>query len=333
MRALFSRSPTLILRIICLLCCIPSGGALLAKVYGVAQMQPVTLFVFVPCALIMVVVWQWAKRNQRQLLADAMRIGFLGGLLGTLGYDLIRVPFMLAGQRVFAPISAYGVWVADASLSSRWTELIGWTYHFSNGITFGIMYALFMKNRHWGWGIVWGFVLETIAVLSPFATIFALTGNYRALGIAYLGHVAYGLPLGWVVYRWDETAAWLDELPRFFIGVGWAIAFVVAGGVAFSAENITRNNAAQPITFQIDADTLNPDWLRIDRGDTITVNNRSTTQQTIRDVKRSTSYPLASGEQTALTFTETGIYQLFVEVEGRTRSSFVIVEPVESLSP
>ncbi|MFQ5709506.1 MAG: hypothetical protein ACE5HO_18775, partial [bacterium] len=98
-------------------------------------------------------------------------------------------------------------------MSSRFTDVIGWTYHFSNGITFGIMYALFMRKRHWLWAIVWAFILETIAVLSPFANIFALVGDYYKLGVAYMGYVAYGLPLGWLAYKWNASRDWLFTVP------------------------------------------------------------------------------------------------------------------------
>jgi len=39
------------LRALCFLACIPSIGALLAKVYGIASMRMVTLDVFLPCAV------------------------------------------------------------------------------------------------------------------------------------------------------------------------------------------------------------------------------------------------------------------------------------------
>jgi hypothetical protein len=335
------------LRGACFLACIPSGGALLAKVFGVASLQTVTVFIFGPGALFLLAVWIWRGRDRserdrpgrfggRDYLHQALTIGFWGGLLGTLAYDAVRIPFLvLLGQRVFAPISVYGVWLAEASRSSPLTEALGWGYHFSNGITFGIMYALFMRRRHWLWAIVWAFVLETIAILSPFAQIFNLTGNYGAVGIAYLGHVAYGLPLGWLVYKWDETWDWVKEK-----GLNWGKAGLLAALVAMAFMVLSplvrptwveREARAVADTLLVEGIRLNPDWVRIERGETVAVRNDGAEAVTVVNNSAGSRVAVPPGDEERLTFSGTGIYQLFIETDGRTRSSFVIVEPVEEL--
>jgi hypothetical protein len=311
------------------LACIPSGGALLAKVYGVAQMQPVTLYVFLPCLLFILAVWIWAGGNERRALSQGISVGILGGLLGTFAYDLVRVPFLMAGQRVFAPITAYGVWIADATLSSRFTDVTGWVYHFSNGITFGIMYALFMRKRHWIWAIIWAFLLETIAVVSPFATIFSLKGNYGALGIAYLGHVAYGLPLGWLVAKWDMTVDWLSSTPGFLKVLAVLVSIAAITGPLISKEEVDKDGRAVAGEFRVEGRQLNPDWLRIDLDEQIGVTNPDTGPVTVVNKDSGQSVELKAQESAQFDFGETGIYQIYVETERRTRSSFVIVEPVE----
>ena len=324
------------LRVLCFLACIPSGGALLAKVFGIASLQSVMLFVFLPCAVFLTVVWVWAGKNNREYLHQALVIGFWGGLLGTLAYDAVRIPFLvLLGQRVFAPISVYGVWLAEADISSRLSEILGWGYHFSNGITFGIMYALFMRRRHWLWAIPWAFLLETIAIFSPFSQIFNLSGNYGAIGIAYLGHVAYGLPLGWLVYKWDKTMTWKQRNPAV---LRWAVplsAVLIMAFIVFSPlvrpTWIARENRAVADTLLVEGIRLNPDWVRIDRGETVTIRNDENRDVSVVNNSAGTSLPITAGAQETVPFPETGIYQLFVETESQTRSSFVIVEPVEDL--
>lgn len=320
------------LRAACFLACIPSGGALLAKVFGVASMQTVTLFLFLPGALFLAGAWWWATRNERTTLDEALAIGFWGGLLGTVAYDLSRVPFLvLLGQRVFAPINVYGIWLADAAHSSRFTDLLGWSYHFSNGITFGIMYALFMRGRHWLWAIVWAFLLETIAILSPFSTIFNLSGNYGAIGIAYLGHVAYGLPLGWLVTRWRETKRFLNSLP-LAVRRGWPVValLLILTGVWWPTWR-ARDARVAPATFRVEGQRLNPGWLRIERGEEITASNPQGADVSLVNKTEGQAIPLEAGAETRLEFGREGIYQIFVATEDRTHSSFVIVEPVEEM--
>jgi hypothetical protein len=320
---------TLGLRIFCFLACIPSGGALLGKVYGLASLRLATLAVALPCCVALVVVWVWARRSEKQLAAR-LEIGFVGGLLGSIAYDLIRIPFHMTGQRIFAPISAFGVWLAEADMSSRFTEVLGWAYHYSNGITFGIMFTLFMKRRHWGWAILWAFVLETIAVLSPFGRIFSLQGNYYAIGIAYLGHVAYGLPLGWLAYKWGQTREQLA-------GMVWqkSLLLVLFAGVnawpLVSPESTKQDARAVKGEFRVEGRRLNPDWLRIRRGQEICVYNPGAEAVSVREKKSNVTTQVAGGQKEVFVFRETGVYQMFVETDRQTQSSFVMVEPVEEL--
>ena len=319
------------LRCLCFLLCIPSGAALLAKMFGLSAMQPVIVFIFLPSAIALTLIWYWARRSSRIFLADALVIGFWGGLLGTVAYDLIRIPFLLMGQRVFVPIRIYGIWVYDATLSSRQTDLVGWSYHFSNGISFGIMYALFMARRHWFWAIVWAFFLETIAILSPFSTIFNLSGNYYAIAVAYLGHIAYGIPLGWLVYRWDETRRWIKQsanwrVPAFFVVVA---AYVLV--MLLWPPWVQRDRQASAGTLRVVETRLNPDIVRIDRGKTVTVHNPEAAQKTLVNRSAAESHLVRSGDALVLPFEDPGIFQTYLETTGRTRSSFVIVEPVQRI--
>lgn len=317
------------LRVVCFLICIPSIGALLAKVYGVASMRAVTLAVALPCCAGLVGVWVWACRSGKEQLASRLAIGFVGGLLGTIAYDVVRLPFALAGQLVFAPISTFGVWIADANSSSRFTEVIGWLYHYSNGITFGVMYALFMRGRHWAWAILWACALETISLVSPFGRIFYLSGNYSAMAIAYLGHVGYGLPLGWLVNKWDDTTEQLAEIPGSH---KWIILIIGCGLFAWpmiSPGRAWRDTRAAPGEFRVEGNQLNPDFLRIKHDTQIQVFNPGANTISVRVKQNNVTTQVAGNHREALSFPKPGMYQVFVETDRRSQSSFVIVEPVE----
>ena len=320
-----------ILRALIFIACISSGGALLAKVYGVAEMQAVTLWLFVPCVVLIAGIYL-ATRHTHPAIHQAILLGAIGGLLGTFGYDLIRVPFLLMGQRVFAPISAYGVWLADAQRSSRFTETLGWAYHFSNGISFGIMYAVWMRGRHWGWGVLWAMLLETIAVISPFADIFALRQAYGALGIAYLGHVAYGIPLGVIVQKWDSIINWWEEMPATAKMFALSICLLALLSPLINPSRIAHDQQnQQPHSFIIDGETLNPDWLRLERNRPVTITNPHPNPVQLANKSQNQTDTIPAEGSLMLQFEQSGIYQLYIPNEGRSYSSFVIVEPVEDL--
>lgn len=320
-------------RVVCFLACIPSGGALLAKVYGVASLQNVVLFLFLPGLIVLVGAAYFRKPISRALI-----IGFWGGLLGTLAYDLIRVPFLLLGQRIFAPINIYGVWLADASASSQLTHVLGWAYHFSNGITFGMMYALFMRRRHWFWAILWGLVLESIALASPFREIFNLSNNYRAIGIAYVGHVAYGLPLGWLVYKWDEVGDWLGSRPGTLLQrTSLLLSLIPFLAILLWPSGLAQDSRAVDGALRVEGHRLNPGWLRVEHGSTVPIINDETRPVTLLNRTLDEQVIIPAGEQIPLTFSQPAIYQLYLQTDGQTdrqtRSSFIIVEPVEDSLP
>lgn len=268
----------------------------------------------------------WAvKAHGDPELARALRLGCWGGLAGTIGYDVVRIPMHLIGYRVFAPISAYGVWLLEANRSSAWTEMTGWAYHFSNGLTFGLMYALWMGRRHWAWGLLWGLALESIVLSTPFARIFHMQGNYPAIAIAYGAHLAYGLPLGLVVWRWQESETDLVRQSAWW-GLGLVSAFVLS----FLPLNLEQDARSQPGTFLVEGGRLNPTWLRLNSAGAIGVCNSSPSEVTIVDTANRRQLTVKGGATEKWPFEKSGIYQCYIKTQGRSISSFVIVEPVES---
>jgi hypothetical protein len=128
-------------RVILALAALGSIATLLGHLYAIAPMSLLARFCFVPSMLAIAGVWVSAHRAGDRDLLQRARAGFVGGLVGTLGYDWVRVPVHALGQNPFAPMRAYGVWIAGVAQSSPATDLLGTLYQFSNGITFGLIYA------------------------------------------------------------------------------------------------------------------------------------------------------------------------------------------------
>lgn len=307
-----------LLRIVCFLACIPSGGALLLKVWGIAQM-PVGGAIFLACIPVLLLAYAWACRRDLDLERD-LRLGFWGGLAGTIGYDVVRIPFLWAGFKVFAPIQAYGVWLLDAGQSSGLTESIGWLYHFTNGITFGIMYALVMAGRHWAWGLLWGLALEAIVLSTPFARIFHMQGNWSAIVLAYAAHLAYGFPLGYIVAVrpvHDRRLAW-----GVVVGV---CCFVLA----WIPAQRSRDARASTGGLRVEGRELNPTWLRLRSPGAVQVVNPGAEKVVVLQPSGKRELELEAGAERSWNFDQSGIYQCYIRTTGRSVSSFIIVDPVE----
>lgn len=322
----FMQRGSFLLRSLCFLACIPSGGAILLKVWGLASMAWGGAL-FLACLPVLLLSYLWARRHDLES-ARALRLGCWGGLIGTIGYDVVRIPFHLSGFRVFAPIQAYGVWLLDADRSSAITDATGWAYHFSNGISFGVMYALWMGGRHWCWGILWGLTLEAIVLSTPFAGIFSLQGNYPGIAIAYAAHLAYGFPLGTIVYRWQDFDRRFSSLPPAMLAWGAILlAAFTFGSIPGERPRDARSKAGQ---LQVDGSRLNPTWVRLPAVGTASFVNEGEQSVTLVFPGQNQQLELPARSTTTRNFDKTGIYQCFIKTDRRSISSFVMVEPVEA---
>jgi hypothetical protein len=263
------------------------------------------------------------------LLASDLAIGAVGGLIGTLAYDIVRIPAAMAGYRVYGAISVFGLWLLDAEKSSRFTELAGWSYNYFNGVCFGIAYALFMRGKHWLFAVAWAFLLETIAVVTPFGRIFGLQGHGAILAIAFGAHIAYGVPLGRAVQKWPDTRTALAEMPVAARLILLSIAVVLLVHPLLSPGVVAADGRSRAGQFRVEGIELNPSWLRLQRGKTVIMFNpqNEAAALTLKDTGQ--HWVIAPGGSASSPPLGPGIYQFFVETPGRTRSSFVIVEPVE----
>jgi hypothetical protein len=271
------------------LLCSTSVGALLADLFGIAEMSTFFWFVTVPGLALLTGL---GIRYSSSDFGRMMRVGAVGGLVGTIGYDVFRIPFALAGQRIFAPIFSYGLLIDGGPMSSPTSDLFGWLFHVSNGITFGIAFAVVMARRHWRWGVGYGLFLEAVAFLSPFTEIYGLTGRYGSIAIAFAAHVAYGFPLGWMVWRLDSTDSFLRSslVKPVLVSVGtvvlglvlwhrpWSVPEPIAVAQIISADS---NGAAVTV---VDTERFQPEWMLIDSGECVIVFNRSENQFDVDDV-------------------------------------------------
>lgn len=320
-----STSPAL--RLLLFLAAGSSGAALLSHVYGIVPMRETVPFVVLPATALLIVGWMVTRRGLPDI-ADALSVGAIGGLLGTVAYDIVRVPFMLAGQRIFVPIRVYGLWIVDASASSAFSDAIGWTYHSLNGITFGIMYALIVPRRPVILAVAWAFSLETIAVVSPFGRIFGLWGAWGPLGIAYIGHVAYGLPLGVCVRRWDGVRQWQSQYAR---GLGTTVLLVsLMSAVVIS--RLDRDHGEPPV-LSVSMGGFHPDIVRVARGDALRIENLSDRAVMIERLPMRDTVRLRAGSTAQVVTTRTGIQRLRITGNPFVMSALVLVEPVYDLLP
>jgi hypothetical protein len=93
-------------------------------------------------------------------------------------YDLYRLPFVLGGAPLFKVFPRFGQLLLGASEPVWLVQMLGWSYHFSNGAALGIMFlslAVTANRRVLFWGAVaWALFVEAMLLLTPYASFFGL---------------------------------------------------------------------------------------------------------------------------------------------------------------
>lgn len=315
----------LFFKILAFILCLPSGGILLLKAFGYSQMYTTAYSLFLPSIfllLFLVLILYYKDRD----LFNLIIIGAIGGLIGTIGYDLIRIPFMLIGSRIFAPINMYGVWLTDAAVGNAFTDTMGWLYHFSNGITFGIMYALFMKGKSYWWAIGYALLLETIFVVSPFGELFGLTSKPLSLLAAYIGHIAYGYPLGKMTQNFTSTISNLKFFKKGILKTIPVLTVAIMVIIIYSKTH-TENETRIVISNQ----ELNPHIIRISSGDALQLYNKNTRSNTTVIINGE-ALELHPNEELTTKIEKPGIYQVKIKDNPTIKSIFILNEPVEKFN-
>jgi hypothetical protein len=179
-------------------------------------MRTFTLFIFAPAMVILLGFAVFDRVQGDGTLWRAVLIGFTGGLLAAVAYDIFRLPFVFANEwgiasivppmNLFKVFPRFGAMVLgqpiEQSHYSLTTQIVGWIYHFSNGATFGVMYIAIIGNpmrRQWLWAVVMALALELGMLLTPYPQVFNIPVNPRFVVVTVAAHAIFGVALGLTV--------------------------------------------------------------------------------------------------------------------------------------
>lgn len=184
-----------------------SALALVAHVLGFLPM-PFFLEVFgIPSLLVLLALAAWGQKIDAGMFTNCLWVGLWAGLVATLVYDGVRWLVdrgHLFGYNGFVPILMYGSWITGMPMTSLAARLAGWTYHYWNGATFGIIYALAAGKRHWLFGVGYGIVLEC-CMLGLFPLFVPVANKIDFIALSMIGHLAYGAVLGTLVQQYVRS--------------------------------------------------------------------------------------------------------------------------------
>jgi hypothetical protein len=181
-------------------------------------MRTFTFFVSIP-ALVLLAGLTFADRaSGNHRLSRGVMLGAVAGLFAAVAYDLFRLPFVFArplgidsvvpSLNLFKVFPRFGAMILGQPVEqlsySLGTKVIGWIYHFSNGLTFGIMYLAVIGDgakRHWAWAVIMAVGLELAMLLTPYPTVFGIPTTTTFVIVTLTAHLIFGVVLGCLVLR------------------------------------------------------------------------------------------------------------------------------------
>jgi len=203
---------------------------LLAEFYGLCSMRSFTLYILIPSTALLVLIAVRDLLKGDGQLWSAVVIGAVGGLLAACAYDLFRLPFVIATADqigptwlrlpLFSVFPRFGAMILGQSFTAQQTDsqfkllahVVGWAYHLSNGITFGVMYMAMIGDagrRSWAWAIVLAVGLELAMLFTPYTNFFGINLTTRFVVATLTAHLIFGIVLG--LYARREAIHWPSE--------------------------------------------------------------------------------------------------------------------------
>jgi hypothetical protein len=212
---------------------------LLAEMYNLVDMRTFFYTILLPCTVALYGIAILDRTHGDGRLWRAVILGTLAGLVGAVAYDIFRLPFVYSDawgmnrigipqMPLFKVFPRFGALILGQPIEqpsySLAANLIGWTYHFSNGATFGVMFAAMYVSAQEtiqptaqtpASGLAWRPIacatlmavgIELCLLASPYAGFFGIQLTPRFIVVTMIAHIIFGLGMG-AYFAW-HAAKW-----------------------------------------------------------------------------------------------------------------------------
>jgi hypothetical protein len=183
------------------------GAAILAYTFGPVPMSFTVPFVVLPTTSILVGFVLARRRLFGRLhrFSQLLTRGAIVGLGATLVYDAVRPLLVTALGLTFDPYRAipiFGTLITGLPGTDPLSLTAGWIYHFWNGTSFGMMFALARPDGGIGWGVAWAMVLQGLMMLAYPTFLQARLDDPGFMLSGLIGHGLWGVVLGAGIRSW-----------------------------------------------------------------------------------------------------------------------------------
>lgn len=204
----------IILSVVALLAAGISPNLFVVSQAGYANLSDLAVEFLFPSIAILIIIFFVSYFVGLRDFNKQLKNGFIGGIIGTVGLEIVReIGFHLGGMPGDLP-KLMGVLLLNqfASGPDTLSNIAGWSYHFWNGVSFGIIYSIiFGKGNKWT-GIAYGILIGIGFMMSPVVISlgvgqFGVDFGWGFSVTVILAHLAFGFLLGWFILKQNPESS------------------------------------------------------------------------------------------------------------------------------
>jgi len=182
------------------------------------------------------------SRSKFPRLSNRLFVGMSAGAIASLALEAIRIPGymfakwmpmdsmislpgLLLTEKITALSEVKQVIMRSGVPMNLYTApmdafLAGGLWHFWNGATFGIIYALLLGKGKWWYGLIWAVIIEMVMMMAPYLIImkgpFGVEhmDGYNIFVLTLIAHLVFGAVLGIIVQKWKKGSISITDLGR-----------------------------------------------------------------------------------------------------------------------
>ena len=211
-----------------------SGASASFVIFGPLDIMPYATYrdiVIIP-SVVAIFAIGILSRSKFPRITNRLFIGMAAGAVASFALEAIRIPgymfakwlpmdsmISLPGLLLTEKITSLGevkqvIMQSGVAMNLYHAPLdvfmVGALWHFWNGATFGIIYALIIGKGRWWYGMIWAFIIEIGMMLAPYLIMmkgpFGIEhmDGYNIFVITLIAHLAFGAVLGILVQKWKK---------------------------------------------------------------------------------------------------------------------------------
>jgi len=208
-----------------------SASLLLLPPLGIIPYASFRDVVIIPSVIIIFAIGI-LSRSKFPRISNRLFVGMAAGAIASFALEVIRIPAYMFTKWIpmDSMISLPGLLLTEKiTMLSEVKQTImqsgvpmnlyhapldafiaGGLWHFWNGATFGIIYALLIGKGKWWYGMIWAVIIEMVMMMAPYLIImkgpFGIEhmDGYNIFVITLIAHLAFGAVLGIIVQKWKK---------------------------------------------------------------------------------------------------------------------------------